>query len=373
MQKENNKTPLLGMTADQLCEVVTGLGLPRYTAGQIAQWIYGKHVTDIEAMSNLSKTAREGLLQSYCVGEISPSKRVESEDGTVKYLFPIDEERSVETVFIPDEDRGTVCVSCQVGCKMGCMFCQTGKQGFQGQLTTRDIINQIFSLPEREQITNIVFMGQGEPMDNLNNILQSIEILTARYGYAMSHKRITVSTVGLKGKLRNYLERTQCHLAISMHSPFGKERESIMPAQNAMPIRQIIEEVKQFDFSHQRRLSFEYILFKDFNDTNKHADEIIRLLQGIRCRVNLIPFHRIPGITLTPTGIQRIKQFRDRLTAKGVFTTIRASRGEDILAACGMLNTQQKQQQKDNNKQNHKKNHKKTQRSHQHKTHHNGK
>ena len=245
----------------------------------------------------------------------------------------------VETVYIPDGDRATLCVSSQVGCKMGCLFCQTGRQGFEGNLTAGDILNQIYALPERDTLTNVVFMGQGEPMDNLDNVLRATEILTASYGMAWSPKRITVSSVGVKSKLRRFLDESDCHVAISLHSPIPEQRAMLMPAERAMPITDVVALLRTYDFSHQRRLSFEYIVFGGLNDTIAHAKEILRLLRGLECRVNLIRFHQIPDSDLREASEERMEQLRDYLTQHGIFTTIRASRGQDIYAACGLLST----------------------------------
>jgi 23S rRNA (adenine2503-C2)-methyltransferase len=262
-----------------------------------------------------------------------------SKDGTVKYLFPTRSGQHIETVYIPDGERATLCVSCQVGCKMRCRFCQTGRQGFHGNLTAGDILNQVMSLPERDTLTNIVFMGQGEPMDNLDAVLRATEVLTAPYGMAWSPRRITVSSVGVKGKLQRFLDESECHVAISLHTPFAQERAALMPAEKAMPIADIVELLRRYDFSHQRRLSFEYTVFEGVNDSRAHAKETARLLAGLHCRVNLIRFHHIPDADLQGASEERITQLRDYLTAHGIFTTIRASRGEDIQAACGLLST----------------------------------
>lgn len=226
---------------------------------------------------------------------------------------------------------------------MNCLFCQTGKQGFEGNLTASDILNQIYSLPERDKLTNIVFMGQGEPMDNLDNVLRATEVLTAAWGYAWSPKRITVSSVGVRSKLRRFIEESECHLAISLHSPLHEQRAMLMPAEKAMPISEIVEMLRGYDFSHQRRLSFEYIVFGGLNDSKAHAREIVRLLKGLDCRINLIRFHQIPDVGLHGADEERMTAFRDYLTGHGLFTTIRASRGQDIYAACGLLSTAEKE------------------------------
>ena len=348
------KKVLMGLSAAELKEVAKGLGMPAFTGGQIAKWLYDKHVGSIDEMTNLSKANRERLAEHYCVGAMAPIDSQHSKDGTVKYLFPVrcssvccdsvatKQTRLVETVFIPDEDRATLCVSCQVGCKMNCLFCQTGKQGFEGNLTTADILNQIYALPEREQLTNIVFMGQGEPMDNLDNVLKATQILTDKDGYAWSPKRITVSSVGVKNKLKRFLDLSECHVAISMHSPLHEQRLSLMPAERQMSIDDVVALLRQYDFTHQRRCSFEYICFSGLNDSLEHGKAILRLVQGLECRVNLIRFHAIPDVDLPGSDEQRMQRLRDFLTTHGVYTTIRASRGQDILAACGLLSTDRK-------------------------------
>ena len=340
MQQE--KKALLGLSLDELKTVVKSLGMPQFTTKQIAGWLYQQHVGGIDEMTNISKVNRERLAEQYVVGAMPPIDCQRSKDGTVKYLFPVADGKFVETVYIPEHDRATLCVSCQVGCKMNCLFCQTGKQGFEGSLSAGEILNQIYALPERETLTNIVFMGQGEPMDNLDNVLRATEILTADYGYAWSPKRITVSSVGIKGKLKRFLDESECHVAISMHSPLPEQRRQLMPAERQMSITEVVALLKQYDFTHQRRCSFEYICFAGLNDTMTHAREIVKLLEGLECRVNLIRFHEIPDVDLPGADEQRMESLRDYLTKHGVFTTIRASRGQDIFAACGLLSTAKK-------------------------------
>lgn len=330
------------MTLAELESVAKELGMPSFTGGQMAKWIYGQHVKEIEEMTNISKANREKLSEKYKIGCAGPIDAQHSKDGTIKYLFPTEHGKFVETVYIPDDDRATLCVSSQVGCKMNCLFCQTGKQGFEGNLEAHDILNQIYSLPEREKLTNIVFMGQGEPMDNLDNVLRTTEVLTADYAYAWSPKRITVSSVGVRNKLKRFLEESDCHVAISMHTPMAEQRAQLMPAQKGISIQEIVDLLRNYAFSHQRRLSFEYIMFGGINDSMTHAREILKLLQGIECRINLIRFHQIPDVPLHGTDEKKMEAFRDYLTAHGIFTTIRASRGQDIFAACGLLSTAKK-------------------------------
>ena len=333
------KEYLFGKNLTELTEVVAELGLPKFTAKQIADWLYKKDVSTIYEMSNLSKKARELLSEKYELGLIAPVKVQESKDGTKKYLFPTVHGKFIETAMIPDKERKTVCVSSQVGCKMGCLFCMTGKQGFNGQLTAGEIVNQIRSIKEHAEITNIVYMGMGEPFDNLDEVLKSIEILTSPWGYAMSPRRITVSSIGIIPGLKRFLNENDCNVAISLHTPFDKEREQLMPVQVAYPIQRVIDEIRSFDFDNQRKVSFEYIVFGGLNDTPAHVKEMARLLNGVKSHVNLIRFHPIPGTPLQKTDEIRLQKFKDELNAKGILTTIRASRGQDIYAACGLLST----------------------------------
>ena len=333
------KKKLMGMTLAELQQVAAEVGLPGYTAKQMADWLYKKHVTEVSEMTNVALAKRSALAERYEVGAYPPAMAQRSVDGTIKYLYAAGEGHFVESVYIPTEDRATLCVSSQVGCKMNCLFCMTGKQGFSANLTANQILNQIQSLPERESLTNLVFMGMGEPLDNVNELFKVLEILTAPWGYGWSPKRITVSTVGAMKGLRRFLEESECHLAFSLHSPYPEERLSLMPVEKAFPAQEVIDLIRHYDFTHQRRVSFEYIVFKGLNDDLKHADALARLLQQIPCRVNLIRFHAIPNVPLQTSDMARMEAFRDRLNAKGVVCTIRASRGEDIFAACGMLST----------------------------------
>jgi len=329
--------PLLGKTLSELETLAKELGMPSFAARQIADWLYKKQIRTIDEMTNLSLQWREKLKENFAIGRSDYTQAQKSTDGTRKYLFPVSGGKFVETVYIPDKERATICISSQVGCKMNCLFCMTGKQKFSSQLSSSEIINQILSLPECSRLTNYVFMGMGEPLDNERELFKTMEILTADYGLALSPKRITVSTIGMLPELKRLLEETNCHVAISLHSPCHEERLSLMPAEKAFPAEKIIELIKRYDFSHQRRISFEYILFGGLNDDRRHAADLTHLLSGIPCRVNLIKYHSIPGVNLPETNAENMIPFRDYLTSHGIISTIRASRGEDILAACGML------------------------------------
>lgn len=331
------KKKLLGMTLGELKAVATEVGLPAFAAKQIMQWLYNKRVRSIDEMTNLSLKSRAILAEHYTIGCVPPSDEQKSIDGTAKYLFPTENGQQVESVFIPDGERATLCVSCQAGCRMGCRFCMTGRQGFGGNLSTADILNQIYSVPGSELLTNIVFMGQGEPMDNLDAVLKATELLTASDGWAWSPKRITVSSVGVRKGVERFLLESNCHLAISLHNPFPEERLSMMPAEKAYGLEELMTLLKKQDWSHQRRLSFEYIVFGGLNDSERHAKELVRLLAPIECRVNLIRFHQIPNTPYIGATEEKMVWLRDYLTKHGVTTTIRASRGQDIYAACGLL------------------------------------
>lgn len=273
------KQPLLGLTLTELQAVVKNLGMPGFAAKQIASWLYGKKVASIDEMTNLSLKHRELLKDIYEVGGEAPVDAMRSVDGTVKYLYRVGEGHYVEAVYIPEEDRATLCVSSQVGCKMNCKFCMTGKQGFTGNLTAGQIINQINSLPERDKLTNVVMMGMGEPLDNLDEVLKALEVMTASYGYGWSPKRVTLSSVGLRKGLQRFVEESDCHLAISLHSPVPQQRRELMPAEKAFSITEIVELLRNYDFSKQRRLSFEYIVFKGVNDSLLYAKELLKLLR----------------------------------------------------------------------------------------------
>lgn len=328
---------LLGKTPDELKEIALKVGLPAFTGKQIAQWMYGRKVRSIDEMTNISKGGRERLKEEYSLGVTLPSTCQVSSDGTKKYLFPVGEGNAVEAVMIPDEDRKTLCVSSQAGCRMGCRFCMTGRQGFHGNLTAADILSQFIAIDEAAELTNAVFMGMGEPLDNFGNVMRAIEVLTADWGFGWSPKRVTLSTIGVLPNLRKYLESTRCHLAVSLHNPFPDERAEMMPVQKAWPVQEVIEMIREYDFTGQRRVSFEYTMFAGLNDDKRHADALIRLLRGLECRVNLIRFHKIPDAPFETTPQIIMERFRDRLSNHGITCTIRASRGEDILAACGML------------------------------------
>lgn len=352
----DNRIPLLGMTPAELKNVAEELALPKFVAKQMADWLYSKCVADIDGMTNLSKAAREKLSAKYCIGHHAPVEAMHSVDGTIKYLYRTLDGHFVETVYIPDGDRATLCVSSQVGCKMGCAFCMTGRQGFNGSLSASEILNQIYALPQRERLTNVVFMGQGEPFDNYEAVLRATQVLTEEWGFGWSPKRITVSTVGIKKGLQRFLDESKCHLAISLHHPLHEGRSALMPAERAYSVAEMVALLSNYDFCarrpvdasapKQRRLSFEYIVFRGINDSMEHARALVNLLRDLDCRINLIRFHDIPDTPLHGVDDAEMVSFRDYLTSHGLFTTIRASRGQDIYAACGLLSTKKEEEER---------------------------
>lgn len=336
------KKNIIGINLEEMISFNLENGIPKYIATETLKWVYQRKATDFDQMTNISKVDRTKLNNTFEIGLKSPVKEQSSIDGTKKYLYASINNNFIETAYIPEDKRKTLCVSSQVGCKMGCRFCMTARQGLQGQLTAGDIINQVMSLPERDYLTNLVFMGMGEPFDNTDEVLKSLELLTASYGLQFSPKRINVSTIGLVPGLKRFIEESECNLAISLHSPFNEERKKLMPVQRLYPIEEIIELLKKYNLKKQRRLSFEYILFNNVNDSDKHVKQLARLLNGLKCRINLLHYHQIPGSSLEGSDQNKILDFQRKLKAKGLITTIRKSRGEDIMAACGLLSTGEK-------------------------------
>ena len=331
---------LYGKDMTELRRLCEELSLPRFAAGQIARWLYRRHTTDAAAMTDLPAAARVRLAERCDTGLSAPVGVSTSSDGTKKYLFRTVQGHFIESAYIPDGDRATLCVSSQAGCRMGCRFCATGRQGLQESLPAAEILNQIVSLPERDRLTNLVFMGMGEPLDNPDQLLRTLSVITSEWGFGWSPTRVTVSTAGVVPQLRRFLDATKVHLAVSLHNPFREERMEIMPVERAWPIAEVAAILRGYDFTHQRRVSFEYIVLEGLNDSPRHIRGLSRLLDGIKCRINLIRFHRIPGSPYFSPDDEAMRRFRDALTARGIQTTIRASRGEDIQAACGLLSTE---------------------------------
>lgn len=333
------KEQLFGKTPAQLESMGAAMSLPRPTAKAISRWMYQKNAVSFAEMENIPPNIRERLDMACSIKITPPDGVQESADGARKYIFKGGDGGKVETVYLPEKNRHTLCISSQIGCRMRCVFCMTGSQGFKGQLSAGDILNQIRTIPERQLLTHIVYMGMGEPFDNLDAVLDSVEILTSPDGFHIPPRHVTVSTVGIASGIRAYLERCRSPLAVSLHSPFEAERRQLMPAENASPLRDVLDTIRNTPIATHRRIFFEYIVFKDINHSPHHVDELARLLSGIRCRINLMRFHPIPGCSLESPGDEALLAFRNALMAKGFITTIRRSRGHDIGAACGMLSS----------------------------------
>ena len=346
----SGKEALFGKSTQKLAQICDTLGLPRYAPAQVADWLYKKAVARIDEMTNLSREARRLLGEGYEVGVTEPTDVLQSADGTLKYLFafqgaPRVEAVHVETAFIPEASRATLCVSTQAGCARACLFCMTGLQGLQRNLTAGEILTQYARIPEKSGVTNIVYMGMGEPLDNLDAVLESLKLLTSSSGYGFSPRRITVSTVGLSPQFETLFNGTRCNIAVSLHSPRPAERARIMPVEKNHPIKKVLDFLKASRARNNRRISFEYILFKGLNDTPAHARELVRLLHGIRCRVNLIPYNGGRENDFAASSPEKAAVFQRTLNAKGMIATIRKSRGRDIDAACGLLSTRRLQTQ----------------------------
>jgi len=255
----------------------------------------------------------------------------------VRYMFRTENGKEFETVYIPDNKRNTVCVSTQSGCRMGCSFCITGRYGFRGNLTAGEIVNQILAIPQAGKVTHIVFMGMGEPMDNLENVLKACSIITAEWGLAISSRNITVSTVGIMPGVEQFLQRSDCNLTLSLYSPFSAERREIIPVENKFPVLDIIEMMKNFPLKKRRRLSIAYIMIKNLNDTDSHLEELKSILKGSKIRVNLLPYHPVNNDNNCSSPAERMQFFKHNLIISGISASIRKSRGADISAACGLL------------------------------------
>ena len=294
-------------------------------------------------MTDISKALREKLKEKAFILELKVLEcQTSKKDGTMKFLIELPDHNAIESVLMKYHHGNTICVSSQVGCKMGCKFCATGRMGFRHHLPATEIINQVLSIPERDKLTNLVFMGMGEPLDNIDNLMRTLDILTSEWGMAWSPTRITVSTAGVAKTLPRLLDESKVHIAVSLHNPFPEERKEIMPIENAYSIKEVCDILRRYDFTHQRRVSFEYIVLEGMNCSFRHIKELSRLLDGIKCRINLIRFHKIPDSPFFSPDLEKIIEFRDTLTKRGIQTTLRASRGEDIEAACGLLSTAEK-------------------------------
>jgi 23S rRNA (adenine2503-C2)-methyltransferase len=328
---------LCGLDVDEIGELIKTGGFNHSQAVTVAGILYKKGSSGLEKTTRIPQSLKQYLSEVSQTGIYLPVKWEESEDGTIKYLFESPDGKKFESVFIPDEKRKTVCVSTQSGCRMGCPFCVTGRYGFHGNLSAGDIVNQIISLQNKGTITHVVFMGMGEPMDNPDNVLQALRILTAEWGLAISPRNITVSSVGITPAIKEFLEKSDCNLALSLYSSFHEERKKVIPAENAYPVKEIINIMSHYPLKKKRRLSIAYVMIRGINDTEKHLEELIKIAGGTQIRINLLPFHSIPGDDRRSSSDERLQFFKHNLVMAGISASVRESRGADISAACGLL------------------------------------
>ena len=328
---------LCGLTADEIYDLIGYSGYTRLQAVSVSNSIYKKHISDISDFAKIPYRLKEMLLKVAHTGINLPLASEVSEDKSVKYLFRTEDGKEFETVYIPDKKRNTVCVSTQSGCRMGCSFCVTARYGYHGNLTAGEIVNQIIAIPQSENVTHVVFMGMGEPMDNLENVLKACKIITAEWGLAISARNVTVSTVGLMPAVEQFLQNSDCNLALSLYSPFAVERKKMVPAENIYPVNIIINLIKNFPLKKKRRLSIAYVMIKNLNDSDYHLEELKSILTGSAIRVNLLPYNTVPSDQKSSSSAERMQFFKHNLIISGISASIRKSRGTDISAACGLL------------------------------------
>lgn len=328
---------LCGMSADEILDLIGPKGFSRAQALSIANSIYKRRITGIPELPGISERLKTELKNCVIPGMFSPVDTRTSQDGTIKYLFINEKAQKFETVFIPGGKRRSVCVSTQSGCKMGCPYCATGRFGFYGNLSVRDMLNQILSIPEANSLTHVVFMGMGEPFDNLENVLKACEIITAEWGLAISSRNVTVSTIGLINGAENFLERTECNLTLSLYSPFPLERAGVIPSEKHSPAGKFLDIMKSFPCRRKRRMSVAYVMINGVNDSQEHLDELKKILKGSRIRVNLLPYHPVNDNENFSSSPERMQFFKHELVLSGISASVRRSRGQDISAACGLL------------------------------------
>lgn len=345
-QRADGRVNLLSLNRAGLADYFSSLGEKPFRASQLMAWLHQRGIDDFDAMTNLSKELRRRLKEAATVQlpEVVMDQR--SEDGTRKWLLRLADGNCIETVFIPEENRGTLCVSSQVGCTLNCRFCATGYQGYNRNLTTGEITAQIWlayralgeCVKEYRHITNVVFMGMGEPLFNFEHVTGAIDILLDDMAYGLSRRRVTVSTAGVVPGIDRLRARTDVSLAISLHAPFDPLRDELVPLNRKYPIEELLAACRRYVSGKQgSRITFEYVLLDGINDSPGHARALVSLLKGVPSKVNLIPFNPFPGAAYTRSGPEAIDRFRDIVIGAGIVTITRKTRGDDINAACGQL------------------------------------
>ncbi|MCX6325926.1 MAG: 23S rRNA (adenine(2503)-C(2))-methyltransferase RlmN [Bacteroidia bacterium] len=334
-----DKMSLCGMTADEIFRLIEPSGFTLSHAVSISNSIYKKRTSEISQITKIPRKLKDELAVIAGSGIFMPVASEVSVDETVKFLFRTETGKEFETVYIPDNKRHTVCVSAQSGCRMGCPFCVTARYGFRGNLSAGEIVNQIISLPDAGKVTHIVFMGMGEPMDNIDNVLKACEIITSEWGLAISPRNVTVSTVGITSGVEKFLKSSECNLTLSLHSPFNEERKRVVPVEKKYPAQKIIEIMKNYPVKKKRRFSLAYVMIKDLNDTDNHLEGLKALLKGSIIRINLLPYHPVGNDLNRSSTAERMQFFKHNLVISGISASVRKSRGIDISAACGLLAT----------------------------------
>jgi len=325
---------LCGLTASEVSDLAE---CKERHALAITNWLYKRKSDDFMLIKGLPGKVKEKLKETSFHGIYGPVSSIKSVDGTVKYLFRNEDGKEFETVLMSNPKRTTVCVSSQSGCRMGCPFCATGQYGFRGDLSVRDILTQVLGPGIDGKVTHVVFMGMGEPMDNLDNVLKACDIMTAEWGMALSPRNITVSTVGITPGVRKFLDSCECNMALSLFSPFPEERLKSVPAERKYPAKEIIEVMKSAMTDKKRRMSVAYIMIRDLNDTRRHLEGLMELLRNTGIRVNLLPYHSVPGEDYVSSPPETMNHFKHELVISGISASIRKSSGTDIFAACGLL------------------------------------
>lgn len=337
MPLENIKSLPLSELSSRLKE----RGIEKYRLQQVIQWLYQKDVADFSEMTNLAKDLREDLSQIFQIERLQFESEQVSSDGTRKYLIRLNDRETVESVLIPSENRITLCISSQVGCAMSCRYCLTGLLGVKRNLTQFEILEQVMlvrrNLRENEKISNIVFMGMGEPMQNLPSVLPALEIMTNDVCLGLSRHKITVSTCGVVPQMLEFGSKSNVKLAISLSATTNELRDFLVPINKRYPLEALMEGCRKYPLPNRDRITFEYVTLADVNDSLEDAKRMKKLLNGIPCKINLIPFNEFPGSEFKRPSDQRMRELQDYLLKAGYQTNIRASRGRDILGACGQL------------------------------------
>lgn len=335
---EPARVDIKNLTIEELTAFLGGMGKERFRARQIVRWVYGRGVTDFAEMTDLSKDLREELARRAFISAWQPEVVEESRDGTRKYLFRLVDGQTVETVRIPMEGgRSTLCVSTQVGCAMGCTFCLTGSFGLVRNLSAAEIVNQVCAAFTEGPVNNIVLMGMGEPLHNLENVVRALQILYLPDGFGFGARKVTLSTSGLVPEMRELSRRIRVNLAISLNATTDAVRNELMPVNRRYPLKELMAACRDYPLQPRQRLTFEYILIRDLNDSPEDAKRLVKLLHGIKAKVNLIPFNEHQGSVFHTPPEERIEAFQTYLLSRNLVAIRRASKGRDISAACGQL------------------------------------